>query len=322
MDYSLGCFFGQLIGDALGSRYEFKKSNQVYEMVKNDIDDNFLNLLGGGTYNLKPGQVTDDSEMAIGLIHSLNKNKKYVKEDVAKTYIKWFNSVPFDFGRTTRNALGFTNDYNGVMENSLKYNTYSQSNGFLMRISPLGIYGVNISDERLRKIIKYDCYMTNPNEICLDAAIVYVFTIRELIKSNNIDNAINVAYNECKTKTVKTLLDASKDNYKGVYVMNKKIMPDENSIGYFGHAFLNAFYHLIHKTDFYKAMVQTILMGGDTDTNGCICGALIGASLGVNLIPEKWIKQVMTKNLAHSRLENYPYLNIDSYYDFINQLSQ
>lgn len=67
-------------------------------------------------------------------------------------------------------------------------------------------------------------------------------------------------------------------------------------------------------------MVQTILMGGDTDTNGCICGALNGASLGINNIPEQWIKQIMTKDLAHSRLENYPYLNINSYYKFINQL--
>jgi ADP-ribosylglycohydrolase len=58
-----GAFFGQLIGDALGSRYEFKSHSVVQSMLEKDTVDGHLPLLGNGPIVKKPGQVTDDSEM-------------------------------------------------------------------------------------------------------------------------------------------------------------------------------------------------------------------------------------------------------------------
>ena len=37
-----GCFFGQLVGDALGSRYEFGNSKDTIIKIYRDIDNNFL----------------------------------------------------------------------------------------------------------------------------------------------------------------------------------------------------------------------------------------------------------------------------------------
>src|SRR5207249_10687191 len=50
-------------------------------------------------------------------------------------------------------------------------------------------------------------------------------------------------------------------------------------------AFHNAFYHLRHTNDFETALVETIGRGGDTDTNGAIVGALLGAADGRRAIP-------------------------------------
>jgi hypothetical protein len=53
-----GVFYGQLIGDALGCRYEFKESAMVRnEMAKDRQPDGFLPILGGGIFGLRPGQV-------------------------------------------------------------------------------------------------------------------------------------------------------------------------------------------------------------------------------------------------------------------------
>jgi ADP-ribosylglycohydrolase len=41
-------------------------------------------------------------------------------------------------------------------------------------------------------------------------------------------------------------------------------------------------------------VVNTVMMGGDADTNGCIVGALLGAHWGVNSIPAQWISKVQT----------------------------
>jgi ADP-ribosylglycohydrolase len=36
---------------------------------------------------------------------------------------------------------------------------------------------------------------------------------------------------------------------------------------------------------YYKALKETIRLGGDTDTNACIVGGLIGALVGLHRIP-------------------------------------
>jgi ADP-ribosylglycohydrolase len=45
-----GAFYGQLVGDALGSRYEFKRSEDVKKLIEKDMVDGHLPLLGGGKF--------------------------------------------------------------------------------------------------------------------------------------------------------------------------------------------------------------------------------------------------------------------------------
>ncbi len=44
-------------------------------------------------------------------------------------------------------------------------------------------------------------------------------------------------------------------------------------------------------------------MGGDTDTNACIVGGLIGSIVGFKKLPQKYIKKMLDKtiSLAHNR---------------------
>lgn len=66
--------------------------------------------------------------------------------------------------------------------------------------------------------------------------------------------------------------------------------------GYVGVAFQNAFYHLVNtpkSLKFEKVMIDTISLGGDTDTNACIAGALYGACHGYTVIEKEFIVKVM-----------------------------
>ena len=66
----------------------------------------------------------------------------------------------------------------------------------------------------------------------------------------------------------------------------------------------NALYHLWNYTDFEDAMKETIFSGGDTDTNACICGALIAMW---KKVPQKWHRIVKScepdKTTRHPRPE-------------------
>ena len=51
---------GAFIGDSLGSYLEFKKGSQLPKEVAT-----CMKMEGGGPWQLAPGQITDDSELAM-----------------------------------------------------------------------------------------------------------------------------------------------------------------------------------------------------------------------------------------------------------------
>jgi ADP-ribosylglycohydrolase len=54
-------------------------------------------------------------------------------------------------------------------------------------------------------------------------------------------------------------------------------------------AFQNALYQLLHAPSLEAGVVDTIMRGGDTDTNAAISGALLGAVCGREAIPAQWL---------------------------------
>jgi ADP-ribosyl-[dinitrogen reductase] hydrolase len=53
-------------------------------------------------------------------------------------------------------------------------------------------------------------------------------------------------------------------------------------------AFHNALWQILHAPNLEEGVVDTVMHGGDTDTNAAICGALLGAVYGREAIPGQW----------------------------------
>jgi ADP-ribosylglycohydrolase len=51
------------------------------------------------------------------------------------------------------------------------------------------------------------------------------------------------------------------------------------------HGFTLAFHFLAYQFSYKESITQTLLMSGDTDTNACIVGGLIGANCGLARLP-------------------------------------
>lgn len=58
-------------------------------------------------------------------------------------------------------------------------------------------------------------------------------------------------------------------------------------------AFQNAIWQLLHAPGFEEGVVDTVMRGGDTDTNAAICGALLGAVYGSGAVPRQWREAVL-----------------------------
>ncbi len=53
-------------------------------------------------------------------------------------------------------------------------------------------------------------------------------------------------------------------------------------------ALQSAFFQLLRASSLEAALIETVSAGGDTDTNGAIAGALLGAVHGREAIPQRW----------------------------------
>lgn len=76
MDRAFGCILGTFVGDSCGSFLEFNKALATDEEMKDCMDMN-----GGGPFKLGPGQVTDDSELAMCLIAGLKEGQETLNLD-------------------------------------------------------------------------------------------------------------------------------------------------------------------------------------------------------------------------------------------------
>ena len=95
----LSSIYGAFLGDSMGSFCEFKPFNK----------NNHLEIFSEKRYHIfKPGQITDDSEMAMSQSFAIMDNPKINELNqhlIYYYYLIWYNSNPLDIGFTTKKAL-------------------------------------------------------------------------------------------------------------------------------------------------------------------------------------------------------------------------
>lgn len=268
-----GVLLGQIAGDSLGSLVEFKTAETIQEKHPNGVQT----LKDGGVWNTLAGQATDDSEMALLLARMLVANGNYSPEKALAEYRFWLDSQPFDCGVTIYNALKGTK------------NTDSQANGAMMRISPLGIFAANADSLTVAEWAMQDARLTHPNIICQQANALYVMAIACAVRTGCDKQTLyqRICHWADELSVETPLLEAThaaQDAYPFDFY---------NLQGWVLIAWQNALFQLLHAPDLKTGVINTIKQGGDTDTNACICGALLGAVYGVEAIPEQWRDAVL-----------------------------
>lgn len=268
-----GCLLGQLAGDALGSLVEFQTPKQIRSQYPNGVRQ----LADGGTWNTIAGQPTDDSEMALLLARLLADQGRYDPEEARKAYRFWLESGPFDCGMTVSSGLRG------------RPNPHSQANGAMMRISPLGIFGANHQFEHVGVWARQDAAITHPHPVCQQANALFAMAISHAVRQGcgaRYLYELIVAWAE-DMEVDGSLLDA---------VRGAAEAPPADYVhrqGWVLTAFRNALWQLLHARNLKEAVVDTVMRGGDTDTNAAICGALLAAVWGRDAIPAQWTECVL-----------------------------
>jgi ADP-ribosylglycohydrolase len=267
-----GCLLGQLVGDALGSQVEFLGPAEISRRYPEGV----RNLEDGGTWNTIAGQPTDDSEMALALVRQLLAHGAYEATLAFAAYQDWLASEPFDCGGSIRSALLGRPNYD------------SQANGALMRASPLGIFGATQPKHLVVEWAAADAALTHPHPVCLDANRIYVTSLSIAIEGAKPQEVYDTARSWCSEWDVQA-------SVAGALREAATSPPADytSQQGWVLIALQNVFYQLLHAPTAEEAIIDTVMRGGDTDTNAAIAGAMVGAVYGIGSLPTRWVDTVL-----------------------------
>jgi len=287
-DRKLGCFTAVPLGDALGAPFEFdKKKAPAFDGFMPSFPHKRTNAHGFLVQH-QIGQVTDDAELTTCLMRNVVKGYKLV--DTLRDYHEWANSRTFSLGTNTRALLKDYAAANLFKQYKKRFverfpdavaADRAQSNGFLMRGSPLAL----ITDATLRRnIAKADAFLTNPSSISAEVVVIYTDLLAHLLAipdGRHADVAAFLAGYTNLNPAIQQAIDDASDPAFPRLVYAPPGAPDGTpGGGWCVHSLAISLWAVQHAPNFGDGMRDVIRRGGDTDTNAAIAGALLGARFG------------------------------------------
>lgn len=292
LDCVRGMFMGAFLGDALGAPHEFTKKLPYTGVLQYETK---MNSQWQGTKTLAVAQVTDDTEMSLALLRQMIQDSGYNSENVTMAYLRWANSGGWMLGKNTRALLkGVTTlkGYQGRIQKMLATTGPSQSNGAMMRCSPLALLWDNAP-------VVADVNITNPTPVAVDCNLVYISALRFALQGIEGAAIFEQVKGLAQTPEVQVVIGQVERREPRNIVENK---------GWCLHGLWCALMAVTTFRNYSEAMNWVIASqpGSDTDTNACIAGALIGAMLGFEGLRAEPTTSQNIEILLHADVESGP----------------
>ncbi len=281
-----GSLIGLAVGDALGVPLEFQ-SPGTFEPV--------TDMVGGGVFDLKPGEWTDDTSTALCLAQSLIEMKGFDPEDQINKYLRWYhegylsvNGSCFDIGNTTRKAL---RRYERTGEPfSGPDHERSAGNGSLMRLAPVPLFyfrNPNLAIE----LAGDSSRTTHQHPLAIDACRYAAGLIVGAVNGGSKEAILSRRYSPIPGYWDENILEGEIDEIACGSYKNKN-PPEINGRGFVVRS-LEAALWAFHNTDsFEEGCLKAVNLGDDADTVGAIYGQIAGAYYGESGIPEEWLNKL------------------------------
>ena len=264
-----GALYGAAIGDAMGATTEFMSKEQIKAQWPGGLRE----IIGGGAFQWRPGEVTDDTQMAMCVMDALMASyderhtricQKQFRSELSYNFCHWLDTKPKDIGNTCWVELTWLRtDRN---HQPRKIPAEKQGNGGLMRTLPAALLEAPYYENHLGRIQNN---FTHWNTTCMNAIRLY---------TDNVRGYLQYGICRCSVATSAELMEPT-----GCVI---------NTLN-------NALYWAWHCSDFESGIVGPVNDGGDADTIACVAGGLVGAKFGYDAIPIRWIemldKQVKNK---------------------------
>ena len=286
----LGALVGTGVGDALGAPFEGR-----WQVSPEQVE--------AAAEKLEALIYTDDAHMMIGMAESLIKSKGFDGRDMTYTFIRNYELEPFR-GYGPGPPRIFRAIRAGAAWDTAAQELYgggSFGNGSAMRIAPVGVL-YHDDPIMLREVAYKSSQITHAHRLGKEGAALQAYAVAlaaNLVPRTSFnqdgflakltDFVEEAVYKE-KLDKIKELL-AQPDRARAAMELG-------NGIEAFNSVPSAIYSFLVHHDSFARAVIHAVSLGGDTDTIGAMTGAIAGAYLGVDAIPNQW----------RDKLENRSYI--------------
>lgn len=259
-------FLGVALGDALGATTEFMTPSEIKAQYKVH-----KKIRGGGWLGVKPGQVTDDTEMSLAISRALLAAGAWDLQGIADNFLDWMRSQPIDIGATVRKGI---RNYQFKGELAMPFNDWDAGNGALMRMAPIALFTLG-DDQLLQRCTLEQAHLTH-NHPLSDAACICVGRMvhASLLGADRFQLHAMARELIAEHRTFRF------NHYKGL------------ASGYVVDTLQTVLHYFFSTASFEECLIGVVNQGGDADTTGAIAGMLAGAFYGLEPLPVRWLHKL------------------------------
>lgn len=295
LDRYRGCLLGLAAGDALGTTLEFESPGGF-----TPIGD----MVGGGPFNLRPGEWTDDTSMALCLAESLVENQGFDPVHQLETYCRWHRQGHlsstgrcFDIGGTTWEALTTFERTRAAYPGPTA--DYTAGNGSLMRLAPVPMLYAKHPFSAIEFAAR-SSRTTHGADECVDACRYFAGLIVGALDGRPKDELLTPLFSPVPGLWRESPL-APKVAAVAAGSFRTKEPPAIVGSGYVVESLEAALWAFHKTTSFQDGALLAVNLGDDADTTGAVYGQIAGAYYGAAGIPESWREKLAMRDLIERR---------------------
>ena len=313
-----GSILGGAIGDALGGPLEGKSSQYIREHFGSrvaDLVEYSRKNPRGANISVKRGTYTDDTRLKNILCKAITKKKgKITADDFAQTIIEEMNPELFWPGEDiVYQKVNLMNLYKNLQRLpklistgqlvSLSPRNIGKGNipadDAAMIISPIGL--LNPANPRQAAQDAYEIGSLIQNDYSLGGAVAVASAVAEAMNpETSLDKIINESMNYTD-KANRLAIDNSIEIAKKTnsFVEFKELFYQKMLVGFVDVLEVVPFslgIVYLCGDNFEQSVIEGANSGRDCDTIASIVGSIVGAYLGVESLPKKWLETVIKAN--------------------------
>lgn len=276
-DRAVGALVGLAVGDAIGT---------TLENSKRDSTPPVLDMVGGGPFDLRPGEWTDDTAMALCLADSLLACDGLDQSDLLRRFSRWLrhgdNSCTgscVGVGGTTFEAIRrFEKTGNPVSDLT---DPDMAGNGSLMRLAPAVIY-FHRDRAAAVAVARDQSASTHGAPAAIEACAYFTHLLLDAIEGLPKEQVLRP-----REWPGNRDVDAiARGSWIG------KTRSDIRSSGYVIHTLEAALWAVSQADNFRDCVLTAANLGEDADTVAAVTGQLAGSLWGTSGIPAEWVRRL------------------------------